>query len=87
MASWSSLKIPWRGPFALDKQEPDSKANLLVAQDVNTKVDEYEAKLRKEMGLETIDVDHYEKPFERPWTKDQKDSVTILFGGMTAAHD
>ena len=50
----------------LDKQNTETKVNLLVAQDINTKVDEYEAKLRQEMGLETIDVDHYEKPFERP---------------------
>ena len=60
---------------------------LLDEQDVETQAQEYEAKLRKEMGLEIIEVDHFLKPFERPWTKDQKDNVTILFGGMTAAHD
>ncbi len=25
--------------------------------------------------------------FERAWTKDQKDSTTILFGGLTVAHE
>ena len=60
---------------------------VLDEQDIETQAQEYEAKLRKEMGLEAPEVDHFLKPFERPWTKDQKDSVTILFGGMTAAHD
>ena len=35
----------------VDKQNNDNKVNLLVAQDIDTHVDDYEAKLRKEMGF------------------------------------
>ena len=32
-------------------------------------------------------VQHYRRPVERPFTADQRDSTTILFGGLTDAHD
>ncbi|MEK6714182.1 MAG: hypothetical protein AABY41_08340 [Nitrospirota bacterium] len=32
-------------------------------------------------------VQHYKRPIERPFTKDQRDSTTILFGGLTYNHD
>ena len=32
-------------------------------------------------------VQHYKRPVERPFTKDQRDSTTILFGGLTYNHD
>jgi predicted nucleotide-binding protein (sugar kinase/HSP70/actin superfamily) len=32
-------------------------------------------------------VQHYKRPAERPFTKDQRDSTTILFGGLTYNHD
>ena len=40
------------------------------------------------MGIEEKELEHhFQKPYERPWTKDQKDSTTILFGGLTVAHE
>lgn len=32
-------------------------------------------------------VQHYKRPVERPFTKGQRDSTTILFGGLTYNHD
>src|SRR3989337_839463 len=32
-------------------------------------------------------VQHYKRPAEKPFTKDQRDSTTILFGGLTYNHD
>ena len=62
-------------------------AKVMEQQDIEEKTQEYEAQLRKEMGLAKKEVQHFEKPFERAWTKDQKDSTTILFGGLTLAHE
>ncbi|MCE2465575.1 MAG: 2-hydroxyglutaryl-CoA dehydratase, partial [Dehalococcoidia bacterium] len=62
-------------------------AKVMDKQEIEAKAQEYEAKLRAEMGLDTKQVDHFQKPLERAWTKDQKDSTTILFGGLTRAHE
>ena len=62
-------------------------AKVMDRQEIEVRTKEYADQLRKEMGLDKKDVQHFEKPFERPWTKDQRDSTTVLFGGMTIAHD
>ena len=60
---------------------------VMDKKEIDAKTREYEEKLRKEMGLGKKELKQFEKPFERPWTKDQKDTTTVLFGGMTVAHD
>lgn len=51
------------------------------------KVNRYRDNLRKEMGLPSAHVSHFKRPLERPFTKDERDEVTILCGGLTVAHD
>ena len=60
---------------------------VMDQQEIEARTQEYEEQLRKEMGLDRKETQHFEKPFERAWTKDQKDSTTILFGGLTVAHE
>ena len=62
-------------------------AKVMDEREIEARTREYEEQLRKEMGLGKKDLNHFEKPVERPWTKDQKDSTTILFGGLTVAHE
>ena len=62
-------------------------AKVLDKQDIETQVAEYEAKLRQEMGLEEQEITHFHKPYEFNWPKEQKESTTILWGGLTAAHE
>ena len=62
-------------------------AKVMDKQEIEAKAQAYEEQLRKDMGLEKKQVNHFEKPFEGRWTKDQKDSTTILFGGLTVAHE
>ena len=62
-------------------------AKVMDKQEIEAKTREYEEQLRKDMGLDVKQTNHFEKPFERAWTKDQKDSTTILFGGLTIAHE
>lgn len=47
----------------------------------------YEAQLRKELGLEEEEVNHFEKPFEEKFLKQSRETTTVLFGGLTVAHD
>ena len=63
-------------------------AKVMDKEEIAARTQEYEEQLRKEMGLEEKELaHHFQKPYERPWTKDQKDSTTILFGGLTVAHE
>ena len=61
--------------------------NATNGSDVESKIREYETRLREASGLIRKTVKHFAKPFERPWTKDQIETTTILFGGLSMAHE
>ncbi|MCX7877282.1 MAG: activator of (R)-2-hydroxyglutaryl-CoA dehydratase [Ignavibacteria bacterium] len=44
-------------------------------------------RLEKEYGIESKPIDHFKRPLERMFTKDERDKVTILFGGLTWKHE
>jgi len=39
------------------------------------------------MGLESRDVEHFARPVERPFTRDQRPHTTVLYGGLTWKHE
>lgn len=45
------------------------------------------ARLEARAGLALPAIAHFRRPAERPFTEQERDSVTILFGGLTARHD
>ncbi|MFA7618781.1 MAG: hypothetical protein WC012_07010 [Thiohalomonadaceae bacterium] len=45
------------------------------------------ARLLREAGLEDTPVQHFRRPQERPFTREERGHVTVLLGGMTTAHD
>jgi predicted nucleotide-binding protein (sugar kinase/HSP70/actin superfamily) len=60
---------------ALLTDEP-SVADVLAAE---------RARLRREAGL--VQIQHFRKPVERPFKAEERDRVTILFGGLTWKHE
>ncbi len=44
-------------------------------------------RLEKEYGVEAKKIDHFRRPFENTFTKDQRANTTILFGGLTWKHE
>lgn len=60
---------------------------MLDEREIEAKAREYEAKLRVEAGLDSGDTEQWLRPEERRFTKDQIPSTTILFGGLTLAHE
>ncbi len=44
-------------------------------------------RLEKEYGVESKPIDHFKKPLETTFTKDQRANTTILFGGLTWKHE
>lgn len=51
------------------------------------RVAEARRRLLRRAGLDGPPVVHYRRPAERPFTADERDRVTILFGGLTANHE
>jgi predicted nucleotide-binding protein (sugar kinase/HSP70/actin superfamily) len=43
------------------------------------------SRLRREAGL--VQIQHFRKPVERPFRAEERDRVTILFGGLTWKHE
>jgi predicted nucleotide-binding protein (sugar kinase/HSP70/actin superfamily) len=48
---------------------------------------EEKARLEKELGIEEKSTNHFKKPQENPFTKDQRAHTTLLFGGLTWKHE
>ena len=67
------------GPPAKDSVLPDFEG-------IERALCDFEAEERRRLGLDD-DVDHWNDPNPRRFTKDQRDHTTLLFGGLTTMHD
>ena len=54
---------------------------------IQQKVSEKRGSLRQELGIGKEVLHHFEKPVERPFTKDRRADTTLLFGGLTWRHE
>src|SRR5687767_1817408 len=50
-------------------------------------VDAERRRLLTDAGLSVQPVAHFRRPEERPFTRAERDRVTILFGGLTTRHE
>src|SRR5882724_9795747 len=66
---------------------PDQRTSLLVAdeEDISQRLTAERAKLRREAGL--AEPRHFQRPKERAFTAEERNKVTILFGGLTWKHE
>ena len=47
----------------------------------------YKQRLLEEAGLNIGPPSHFKRPAERPFTRSERDHVTVLFGGLTLRHE
>ena len=70
---------------------PVSNPNLVqispLEETIRARVAEERARLEREAGVVHKHVHHFHKPIERPFTKDQRQRTTLLFGGLTWKHE
>jgi predicted nucleotide-binding protein (sugar kinase/HSP70/actin superfamily) len=59
--------------------------NLLEKQDLNAILQAERARLSVQAGL--VQLQHFKKPTERSFRAEERDKVTILFGGLTWKHE
>jgi predicted nucleotide-binding protein (sugar kinase/HSP70/actin superfamily) len=54
---------------------------------IRQRLEEERARLEREAGLAGQAPQHFEKPVEKPFTRDQRPHTTVLFGGLTWKHE
>jgi predicted nucleotide-binding protein (sugar kinase/HSP70/actin superfamily) len=54
---------------------------------IRERLDQERIRLEQEMGIESRDVEHFARPVERPFTRDQRPHTTVLYGGLTWKHE
>jgi predicted nucleotide-binding protein (sugar kinase/HSP70/actin superfamily) len=54
---------------------------------IQQRIAEERARLEREAGLAAREVHHFKRPTERPFTREQRGSTTLLFGGLTWKHE
>ena len=66
---------------------PEQRTSLLVAdeEDISHRLAAERDRLRREAGLSA--PRHFQRPHERAFTAEERDNVTILFGGLTWKHE
>src|SRR5579872_5962103 len=62
-----------------------STSNIAEKQDINSILNAERTRLSVQAGL--VQLQHFKKPVERPFRAEERDKVTILFGGLTWKHE
>src|SRR5450631_3345392 len=86
----------WEGCTSMSTQPFEPKlmppANLVqigstVEDTIQQRLAEERARLEKEAGLVKRETHQFKRPVEHPFTKEQRSSTTLLFGGLTWKHE
>src|SRR5262249_49723279 len=83
--SLSACPNPFRKPPVGGTFMATKLVNIELDQEVNARLAAERARLRKLAGLDS--PDHFKKPVERAFTAEQRNRVTILFGGFAWKHE
>jgi len=54
---------------------------------VRQRLEDERRRLEQEAGIQRRQIQRFQRPVERPFTKSQRDNTTILFGGLTWKHE
>jgi predicted nucleotide-binding protein (sugar kinase/HSP70/actin superfamily) len=54
---------------------------------IQQRLAEERARLEHEAGVPKREVHHFKRPTEKPFTRDQRSTTTLLFGGLTWKHE
>jgi predicted nucleotide-binding protein (sugar kinase/HSP70/actin superfamily) len=76
------------GQATVHGQDPGERVPLPLLDDpIRRQLAEERARLLREAGLGGGPAAHFKRPVERPFTRAERDHVTVLFGGLTMRHD
>ena len=66
---------------------PDTTLLPQVEEEIGRRVAEERLRLVQAAGLRKEPVEHFHRPVERSFSAEERDRVTILFGGFTWKHE
>ena len=66
---------------------PDIDGKVIGYEEIDAMLEAFEAAERKRLNLDQEPVQQWSDPNPQTFTRAQRDSTTILFGGLTLAHD
>lgn len=61
--------------------------HVIAEDEIQEQLADYERRLREAWGLAGEPSEHFKRPPELPFSRTERSSVTILFGGLTRTHD
>jgi predicted nucleotide-binding protein (sugar kinase/HSP70/actin superfamily) len=74
-------------PITIQFPQNSSLNNIAHESEIQRLILEEKIRLEKEYGIDSKPIDHFKKPLESAFTKSQRDTTTILFGGLTWKHE
>lgn len=81
------METKTQNPVNIALPDPVEKEKLDKEQLIQKMLLEEKKRLEAEYGVEDKKINHFKKPFEKMFTKDQRANTTILFGGLTWKHE
>jgi predicted nucleotide-binding protein (sugar kinase/HSP70/actin superfamily) len=76
--------VPTAPASVLEHEPKAPRVSLPLLQD---RIAQERERLMREAGLNIGRPEHFRRPVERMFTKDERDRVTVLFGGLTLRHE
>ncbi len=75
-------------PSAPTSQHGDDLIQIQSREEIiRARLDHERRRLEREAGIEQKDIQHFQRPIENLFTRDQRDHTTLLFGGLTWKHE
>jgi predicted nucleotide-binding protein (sugar kinase/HSP70/actin superfamily) len=80
-------RISWLDLAGTLTSAPESDAEAIDFDAIEAELKTFEAAERERLGLGPENVEHWRDPNPQAFTRPQRDTTTILVGGLTMAHD
>lgn len=68
-------------------RDPIGTDLVQIEDSIRQRLEAERARLEREEGLHSADRSHFKRPVERAFTRDQRSTTTLLFGGLTWKHE
>lgn len=84
------LETPNNNDLAVDPGFDSDSGNghsVSIEDLIQVKMGQERIRLEEEAGIKTAQIQHFSKPVENLFTRDQRDTTTLLFGGLTWRHE
>ena len=72
---------------AMNSGEARPDSGIMTEEEITSRLTAERERLEQAAGLAEPQVRHFRRPEERPFTSEERQTVTILFGGLTGKHE